>query len=267
MNIEALHDLKQLEDIVVAASREILLPGFGKSEFDYKADGSVVTPADIAMQQRLQTELAEAWPEYAMLGEEMEESQQRDVLNHRNGYWCIDPLDGTNNFTAGMPFFAVSVALIIDGRQQLGLVFDPLRNEVFSAVRNQGALLNGSALVTKTRHASIEHTIAEIDIKRLPKALAVRLVTEGPFSSQRNIGSSALDWCWLAAGRYDVYLHGGQMMWDYAAGSLIFHEAGGFSKSLDGEAVFRGELEVRSALASADSALFEYWNQWIGIPL
>lgn len=264
---QVLPDLKQLEAIVIAAARDILIPGFGRSEFHYKADGSVITPADIAMQQRLQVELTEAWPDYAVLGEEMDESQQRVVLGHDTGYWCIDPLDGTNNYAAGMPFFAVSVALIIDGQQQLGLIYDPLRNEVFSAERDQGAMLNGRALVAATGTALADHTIAEIDMKRLPNDLAVRLVTEGPFSSQRNIGSAALDWCWLAAGRYHVYLHGGQKLWDLAAGSLILHEAGGYSKSLDGESVFRGELEVRSALASTDADLFDYWNHWIGIPL
>jgi myo-inositol-1(or 4)-monophosphatase len=138
---------------------------------------------------------------------------------------------------------------------------------VFSALRNGGAFLNGKALRVPDSKPFVENVIAEIDMKRLPKDLAVRLVTEEPFSSQRNIGSSALDWCWLAAGRYNVYLHGGQMMWDYAAGSLIFQEAGGYSKSLDGEAVFRGELEVRSVLASADAGLFDYWEKWVGIPL
>jgi myo-inositol-1(or 4)-monophosphatase len=243
------------------------VPDFGRSEFHYKPDGSVITPADVAMQQRLQSELAEAWPAYAMLGEEMSDAQQRAAMAEAKGYWCIDPLDGTNNFASGMPFFAVSVALVIDGLQQLGLIYDPLRNEVFSALRNGGAFLNGKALRVPDSKPFVENVIAEIDMKRLPKDLAVRLVTEEPFSSQRNIGSSALDWCWLAAGRYNVYLHGGQMMWDYAAGSLIFQEAGGYSKSLDGEAVFRGELEVRSVLASADAGLFDYWEKWVGIPL
>jgi myo-inositol-1(or 4)-monophosphatase len=260
-------DLKRLENIVVAAASDILVPDFGRSEFHYKPDGSVITPADVAMQQRLQSELAEAWPAYAMLGEEMSDAQQRAAMAEAKGYWCIDPLDGTNNFASGMPFFAVSVALVIDGLQQLGLIYDPLRNEVFSALRNGGAFLNGKALRVPDSKPFVENVIAEIDMKRLPKDLAVRLVTEEPFSSQRNIGSSALDWCWLAAGRYNVYLHGGQMMWDYAAGSLIFQEAGGYSKSLDGEAVFRGELEVRSVLASADAGLFDYWEKWVGIPL
>jgi myo-inositol-1(or 4)-monophosphatase len=264
---QRLPDLDQLVSIVVAAARDILLPDFGRSEFHYKSDGSVITPADVSMQQRLQADLAEVWPAYAMLGEEMSEAQQRDAMRNAAGYWCIDPLDGTNNYAAGMPFFAVSVALIIEGRQVLGLVYDPLRSEVFSAVRDQGASLNGRLLVSGTGKATLAHTIAVIDLKRLHKELAVRLVMDGPFSSQRNIGSSALEWCWLAAGRFNIYLHGGQMMWDYAAGSLIFSESGGCSRSLDGSSVFRGELEVRSVLASADATLLDYWEKWIGMPL
>jgi len=109
--------------------------------------------------------------------------------------------------------------------------------------------------------------VAEIDLKRLPDQLAIRLVTESIFASQRNMGSSAIDWCWLAAGRFDIYLHGGQKMWDYAAGSLIFREAGGYSISLDNAEVFRGRLETRSVLACYDRELFNYWYQWINIPV
>ena len=104
-----------------------------------------------------------------------------------------------------------------------------------------------------------------IDLKRLPRPLAIKLMTENIFAAQRNIGSSAVEWCWMSDGRIDVYLNGGQKLWDYAAGSLIFREAGGHSVSLDGEPVFRGQLEVRSVLACHDQALFNRWYQWIGV--
>ena len=104
------------------------------------------------------------------------------------------------------------------------------------------------------------------DLKRLPEKIAIKLVTESIFASQRNIGSSAIDWCWMAAGRFDIYLHGGQKMWDYAAGSLIFKESGGQSLSLDNEEVFRGQNEIRSVLASHDRELFDYWYEWLEIP-
>ena len=262
-----LPDLEQLEAIVKPAAQEILVPGFGKHSYSYKTDGSIITAADVAMQKRLEEELGKIWPQYAVLGEEMTEDEQRNAMNNEAGYWCIDPLDGTNNYATGMPFFAVSIALIINNRQVQGFIYDPMRDEVFTAIKGEGARVNGEILKGAPNKTEIKSTIAEIDLKRLPKDLSIKLVNEEPFSSQRNIGSSALDWCWLAACRYNVYLHGGQKPWDYAAGNLILHEAGGFSGSLDGGAVFRGEFEDRSVLASQDMALFEYWKQWLGLTI
>jgi myo-inositol-1(or 4)-monophosphatase len=261
-------DLEKLKSLVKFAAREVLLKDFGHSEFEYKDDGSVVTPADLAMQNRLDKELKHHWPMYEILGEEMSEDEQLAVIDSGGGYWCIDPLDGTSNFAAGLPFFAVSIALIVDRRQQLGLIYDPVRDEMFTAIKGQGAYLNDQLI----DHAQMKFTedkpiVAEIDLKRLPEDIAVKLVTESIFASQRNIGSSALDWCWMSAGRFDIYLNGGQKLWDYAAGSLIFCEAGGHSVSLDNEDVFRGQFEVRSVLACYDESLFNYWCHWIGIPV
>ena len=264
-------DLEKLKSLVKVAAKEELLKDFGHSEFEYKDDGSVVTPADLAMQDRLARELKQHWPIYSILAEEMTDDAQLAVIdmaavNKTKGYWCIDPLDGTSNYAAGVPFFAVSIALIIDNQQQLGLIYDPVRDEMFTAIKGQGAYLNDqlidSSQMTFTKNKPI---VAEIDLKRLPKKLTVKLLTEKIFASQRNIGSSAMDWCWMAAGRFDIYLHGGQKLWDYAAGSLIFSEAGGRSVSLDNNDVFRGRLEVRSVLACYDEKLFNYWYQWIGI--
>ena len=264
-------DLEKLKSLVKVAAKEELLKKFGFSEFEYKDDGSVVTPADLAMQNRLESELKQHWPMYDILGEEMTDAAQLAVIdkaltNKSKGYWCIDPLDGTSNYAAGLPFFAVSIALIIDNQQQLGLIYDPVRDEMFSAIKGQGAYVNNQLI----DHSQMKFTknkpiVAEIDLKRLPEKLTVKLVTERIYASQRNIGSCAIDWCWMAAGRFDIYLHGGQKLWDYAAGSLIFAEAGGHSISLDNEAVFRGQLEVRSVLACFDKNLFNYWYQWIGI--
>ena len=261
-------DLEKLKSLVKVAAKEELLKDFGHSEFEYKADGSVVTPADLAMQERLENELSHHWPTYKVLGEEMTDEQQQEVIDSGAGYWCIDPLDGTSNYAAGLPFFAVSIALIVDKQQLLGLIYDPVRDEMFSAVKGQGAFLNDQLIGHSQLRFTVDKPIvAEIDLKRLPEKLAVKLVTESIFASQRNIGSSAIDWCWMAAGRFDIYLHGGQKLWDYAAGSLIFREAGGHSISLDNEDVFRGQLEIRSVLACYDKNLFNYWYQWIGIPV
>jgi len=266
------HELEKLKSLVKAAAQEILLKDFGHSEFGYKDDGSVITPADLAMQDRLTNELKQLWPGYEVLGEEMTLEEQLAIINwsgmdEHHGYWCIDPLDGTSNYAAGLPFFAVSISLIINGQQQLGLIYDPVRDEMFSALKGQGAYLNNQLIDHSQLKFADKPIVAEIDLKRLPDQLAIRLVTESIFASQRNMGSSAIDWCWLAAGRFDIYLHGGQKMWDYAAGSLIFREAGGYSISLDNDEVFRGQLETRSVLACYDRELFNYWYQWINIPV
>ena len=261
-------DLEKLKSLVKVAAKEELLKDFGHSEFDYKADGSVITPADIAMQDRLENELNHHWPMYDVLGEEMTDDEQQAVIDSGAGYWCIDPLDGTSNYAAGLPFFAVSIALIVDKQQQLGLIYDPVRDEMFSAIKGQGAFLNDQVIDhSQLRFTEDKAIVAEIDLKRLPEKLAVKLVTESIFASQRNIGSSAMDWCWMSAGRFDIYLNGGQKLWDYAAGSLIFSEAGGHSISLDNDDVFRGQLEIRSVLACYDKNLFNYWYRWIDIPV
>ncbi len=266
-------ELEKLKSLVRVAASEELLKDFGHSDFEYKEDGSVITPADIAMQDRLEKELKNHWPMYDILGEEMTEVDQLAVIDKSSssdsaGYWCIDPLDGTSNYAAGLPFFAVSIALIIDSKQYLGLIYDPMRNEMFTAIQGQGAFLNDERIsYTPTETSVKKPVVAEIDLKRLPEEIAVRLVTESLFASQRNIGSSAIDWCWMSTGRFDIYLHGGQKMWDYAAGSLIFREAGGQSVSLDNDEVFRGQLETRSVLASFDKSLFDHWYRWLNIPV
>lgn len=259
-------DIKKLTSMVRTMAREELLPGFGQCDFDYKEDGSVITRQDIAMQERLNRELKQAWPQFSLLGEEMDEQEQLDVIDSGDPYWCIDPLDGTNNYAAGLPMYAVSIALIVDGVSQLGLIYDPTHDEMFYAIKGEGAFLNDKRLLIETNEYISERVIAEIEFKRLPKELVVKLMTEQPFDSQRNSGSSAIDWCWLAAGRFDVYLHGGQKLWDYAAGHLIFAEAGGRSVSLDGEPVFRNRLETRSVLATADSKLYQRWYDWADLP-
>jgi myo-inositol-1(or 4)-monophosphatase len=262
----SLPDLEILKPLVKTAAEEILLKGFGNSDFECKDDGSVVTPADYAMQDRLVRELKQLWPEFEILGEEMAEDEQMGVINREAGYWCIDPLDGTTNYAAGLPFFSVSIALILNRQQEIGLIYDPVRDEMFTAIKGQGAYLNGQRIEYPAKQVkSNKPVVAMIDLKRLPRSLKVKLMTENIFAAQRNIGSSAIEWCWVSDSRFDIYLNGGQKLWDYAAGSLIFSEAGGHSVSLDGDPVFRGQFEGRSVLACHDKELFDYWYDWIGI--
>ena len=175
-------DLEKLKSLIKVAAQEELLKNFGFSEFEFKADGSVVTPADLAMQNRLERELKQHWPMYDILGEEMPDEAQLAVIDKAlksktKGYWCIDPLDGTNNYASGLPFFAVSVALIIDNQQQLGLIYDPVRDEMFSAIKGQGAYVNNQLIdPSQMKFAKNKPIVAEIDLKRLPEKLTVKLV-------------------------------------------------------------------------------------------
>ena len=180
--------------------------------------------------------------------------------------WCLDPLDGTSNFAAGIPYFCVSLALLSQGEVRLGMVYDPLRDECFAASRDEGAVLNGEPLTVVESGLPLERATALIDFKRLSPELATRLVCDIPYASQRSFGSVALDWCWLAAGRSHVYLHGRSNVWDYAAGQFIFQSAGGLSCTLDGEAVFSQALTPRSSVAAVDRPLFESWTSYLGIP-
>jgi len=259
-------NLSRLTGLVREIADRELPPRFNCHSGSRKSDGSLVTEADVIMQDLLAQALARAWPDIALLGEEMSDEEQRQALQHcDSGVWCVDPLDGTSNFSAGVPYYAVSVALIRNGRVETGVVYDPSRKECFSAQHGAGAWLNDTRLRQQHLSAPLSDGMALIDLKRLEPALASRLAAEPPYKSQRSFGAVALDWCWLAAGRCHVYLHGKQKLWDYAAGNLVLEEAGGSAVTLDGEPVFRTTLEPRSAAAALDPEIFAQWVNWLGI--
>ena len=260
-----LPELQTLEALLVDAAEMELLPRLHQVSAGQKADGSLITEADLSLQQRLTAALAEIYPDIPVLGEEMSaEVQQAMLEDAEHGVWCLDPLDGTRNFACGFPVFAISLALIRHGQVELGLIYDPLRRESFSAALGQGAWLNGERLSFQLE-TPLALALALVDFKRLPVELAQRLVTSAPYPSQRSIGSGALDWCWLAAGRVQVYLHGRQHLWDYAAGQLILTEAGGQAVTLQGEPVFINQLQTRSIAAGCNAAVFAEWAEWLGI--
>ena len=233
---------------------------------DRKDDGSWVTDTDHAMQADLRAGLAERFPEHGFLGEEMSVGEQeaawRECLDGRPT-WVVDPLDGTSNFRVGFPVFSVTVALLVGGKTTFGVVYDPCRDECFHATRGEGAWRDDTRLsLAGTEPQPLGSSLATVDFKRLPADIASRLACDPPYASQRSIGSVALDWCWVAAGRVQVYVHGKQKLWDYAAGQLILQEAGGASGQLDGEIDYPDQpLEPlpRSAVAATHMALLEDW--------
>lgn len=255
-------DIDQLAHLLVRAAQAELKPRFRRIGAQIKADGSVLTEADLAMDHSLRETLAREWPEIAFLSEEMPPEAQHEALASGRPLWCLDPLDGTSNFAAGLPLYSVSLALIVDGRPELGVVYDPERDECFTGARGDGSRLNGERLAAH-RSTTLSRAVGIVDLKRLPKPLSARLACDPPYHSQRNLGTCALEWCWLAAGRGDFYLHGGMRLWDLAAGSLILAETGGQASTLDGDTVFRPITSPRSVVAARDADLFDELRQYL----
>ncbi len=243
--------------------REEIMPRYLKVAHERKLDGSLLTEADVAAQHALIAALTAIAP-HPVLGEEMTEAEQRRSWEEgAEGVWCVDPIDGTTNFVSGLPFFAISVALVKNGRTEIGVVYNPQDDELFAAETGGGAYLNGERLPIKPPPRSLHRSIAGVDFKRLPRALAVRLAAEHPYSSQRNLGASTLDWCYLAAGRLHLYLHGSQKLWDYAAGWRILIEAGGAVCTLAEDEFWQGDLWNRSVVAALNPELLGAWKEWV----
>ena len=266
-------ELNQLSALLRAVAREEVMPRWRRAVTTSKADGSLVTETDIAVQQRLVGALAESYPDVPVLGEEMDTLAQQALLSPADGgsaFWCLDPLDGTSNYACGFPAFAISLALIRGGRAELGLILDPVHDECFMAVRGEGAWRDGEPLRPFAPGTELKDRLAMVDMKRLPPARIAPLFGSGSFRSQRNLGAVALEWCWLAAGRFQLYLHGGQRLWDHAAGRLIATEAGAASLlcAPDGvEPADTLDLEPRVAVAAANEDLLQRWLAQIDLPL
>ncbi|AXK39002.1 inositol monophosphatase family protein [Crenobacter cavernae] len=258
----------QVVDQVIRVVREVaqteVMPRFLRVGKNRKDDGSLFTEADLASQAALTRLLPTVLP-HPVLGEEMTPEEQQALWDaNRDGLWVVDPIDGTTNFVNGLPYFAISVALIVEGRGVVGVVYNPATDEMFYAERGHGAHLNGIALPLKKAPNPMGDAIAAVDLKYLRSGkLASRLLSVAPFSSQRNMGASTLDWCYLAAGRYDLYVHGGQKLWDYAAGAVILEEAGGGLACLNEDDFWAGPIWQRSVLAAQDKDLFEQWRRWV----
>jgi myo-inositol-1(or 4)-monophosphatase len=264
-------ELDRICRILRTAAATEILPRFRHVASREKADGSLVTEADLATQAAVAAALAGATPGIPLLAEEMDrDEQQRRLADADNGVWCLDPLDGTSNFACGFPLFAVALALIRGGAVTMGAVLDPVRDECFCAQQGLGAFLNGQPMRPTAGPRRLKDAIAAVDLKRLGPAELVRVGAAAPYRSQRSLGCVALEWCWLAAGRFQLYLHGGQRLWDYAAGRLIATETGAASRLFEPP---RGtaapcpalglSLDPRRAVAAAGESLLGDWLGWI----
>lgn len=233
-----------------------------------KPDGTLLSDADEAAQAALAARLR-AIADLPFLGEEMSAQEQARAWSGGGRLWCVDPVDGTTNFLQGLPSFAVSVALIEEGRSTLGVVYNPVSDELFAAQLGRGATFNGERIVQPPSKSVLARAVVGIDPKYLPRMLALNLASDPPYYSMRNWGAGSLDWCYLALGRFDAYLHGGQKLWDYAAGALIHAEASGEQSGSSTQATFEedeflsADPWTRSIIAANGQTLFREWRAWV----
>jgi myo-inositol-1(or 4)-monophosphatase len=196
----------------------------------------LVTEMDLAIEREFRTMIGERFPSHIVLGEEFGESGDRQTRSRF--CWVLDPIDGTTNYAHGLPIFCASLALEIDGVAVVGAVYDPNRQELFTAERGHGAWLNGSPLRVSTSASLLDSLLVtgfHYDIQRDHTEL---IGLFGEFISRaravRRLGSAALDLCYVAAGRFDGFWEHKLQPWDVAAGALIVSEAGGRVTTIDG---------------------------------
>ncbi len=227
-----------------------LIRDFGEIEHlqvSIKGTGEFVSTADLKAERALKTELRKARPGYSMLFEESGAEAGSDT-RHR---WIVDPLDGTTNFLHGLPHFAISIALERDGEIVAGVIYEPIRDEMYWAEKGVGAYVNDRRLRVSARRQLGEAVIGSGmpfgGRADYPIYLATLAAVMGATSGIRRIGSAALDLAYVAAGRFDGFWEFGLSPWDIAAGVLLVREAGGYVSDMTGG---HGMMESGDVLAA-----------------
>ena len=208
-----------------------------KLTVEQKGRNDYVSDADTAAEQTVIDCIFKHYPEHAIHAEES------GIQGDSETVWIIDPLDGTTNFLHGFPVFAVSIGVQVNGRMEHGVVYDPLRQELFTASRGQGAQLDGRRIrvsgLTQIERALVGTGFpfrqGDEEIEPYLHMLQKILVNT---SGVRRPGAAALDLAYVAAGRLDGFWETGLSPWDLAAGSLLIREAGGIVSGLDGSESF-----------------------------
>ena len=219
-----------------------------------KARIEFVTQVDDAAEAAIIASIRERYPEHGFLGEESGHHPGDDFV------WIIDPLDGTTNFLHGFPVFSVSIALRVRDQLEVGVVYDPCRQELFTAIRGGGAQLDGRRIRVSARNGLEGALIGtgfpyRSNTTWMPKYMAMLQAVMENTAGVRRLGSAALDLSYVAAGRLDGFWEFGLNVWDIAAGSLVIREAGGVVTSLtpgndylDTGDVIAGSPKVHEAL-------------------
>jgi myo-inositol-1(or 4)-monophosphatase len=255
-------------NVMMAAARKaarILVRDFGEVEqlqASKKGPADFVTQTDLRVEKILREELSRTRPHYGFVMEEGGVVEGPDKT-HR---WFIDPLDGTTNYIHGVPHFAISIGLEREGQLVAGLVFNPVRDEMFTAEKGQGAWLNDRRLRVSSRR-ELNTAIVATGIPFHGRAGHDEFLSELPrvmheVAGIRRFGAASLDLAFVAAGRFDAFWERGLSSWDLAAGTVVVREAGGQVTDLTGGDNF---LDGREILAS-NSALHPALLRCLGSP-
>ena len=238
--------LPEVEAIAREAGALLMRHFTRRTTFEYKGEVDLVTEADRGSEKLITERLRQRWPEHDLVGEEGARSETG--ADYR---WYVDPLDGTTNFAHGYPVFCVAIALVHkDGRLEVGVLYDPTRDELFSAERGHGATLNGKPIHVSTMRRMAESLLATgFPSQKRHANPNIHFYQQITLRSHgvRRAGSAALDLANVACGRYDGFWEFNLNPWDTAAGALLVQEAGGRVTRFDGSP-FR--LDSREVLAS-----------------
>lgn len=214
-----------------------------KLQVSIKGPADFVTSADLKAEKILKEELQKARPDFGLI---FEESRKKIGLDSEN-FWIVDPLDGTMNFLHGLPHFAISIAHAFKGEILSGVIFDPLRNEIFYSVKGRGAYLDSSqgaghndGRIRVSSRKKISDSVFATGIPcigkdRHPSYLEILDDIMKKSAGVRRFGAASLDLAYVAAGRYEGFWETDLKYWDVAAGSLLVQEAGGYISDMDGK--------------------------------
>jgi myo-inositol-1(or 4)-monophosphatase len=247
---------KELDTALLAARKagEVLRAAFGiEHDITYKGEVDLVTEVDAEAEQVIRNELLGSFPTHAMLAEEGGE-----LAGEADARWIVDPLDGTTNYAHGLSIFCVSIALERAGEVVLGVVHDPMGEETFIAERGRGATLNGDPINVSDTGELIRALIATglpYDRAEMPEALELFGRFAATTRGMRRLGSTALDLCYVAAGRLEGYYERGIWPWDLAAGSVILEEAGGRLTNYRGDKLDLAGREIVASNGRLHSAM------------
>ena len=222
-----------------------------------KSPANLVTEADLASQEAIFEFIQTRYPDHKFLGEEGLD-QQTGTSEYR---WVIDPLDGTGNYVHRFPYYCVSIGLEFQGHIIVGAIYDPTRDEMFSAMKGSGAFLNGLRLrCSEVNQLSEAMCIASLPVKTTAASPAIarflKVITQA--QSVQRTGSAALNLCYVTCGRIDAFWSTNLMPWDMAAGILLVEEAGGRVTKTAGTPFV---LETPDLLATNGTALHGQLSQ------